>query len=268
MIDCHVHLTADAFDPDRSSLMDRARRAGVAAMLTVTEGPEELTAARQLALDSTANLPVIACFGLHPDRFAEDLPPPPREQIDALIDAIRRDADQLGAIGEIGLDHFRVRSAERRQAQAALLEELAQLGKERGRPLRVQGRWGGRAAIELLRGVGAERVLMHAFDGRAAHAVRAIEHGFSFSVPPSVVRSPQKQKLVRRLPLESLLLESDAPALGPVVRERNEPANISVGRDFIAEAHGVSAERVVEQTTANARRLFPRLDSVLKATEY
>ena len=232
-------------------------------MLAVTEGPEELSEVRRLAADSTVALPVLACFGLHPDRFAEDLSPPPREQIDTLIEAIRRDANQLGAIGEIGLDHFRVRSAERRRAQAALLEELAQLGKELGLALSVHARSAGRAAIELLQGVGAERVLMHAFDGRAAHAVRAIEHGFSFSIPPSVLRSPQKQKLVKRLPLESLLLESDAPALGPVARERNEPANIVVGRDFIAQAHGVSAERVVEQTTANARCLFPRLDTVL-----
>ena len=99
----------------------------------------------------------------------------------------------------------------------------------------------------------------YAFDGKAAHAVRAAEAGYLFSVPPSVVRSQQKQKLVRRLPLESLALESDSPVLGPDPNVRNEPANLVIARDFIAQVHGVSTERVVEVTTANARKVFPVL---------
>jgi len=86
--------------------------------------------------------------------------------------------------------------------------------------------------------------------------VRAAEAGYLFSVPPSVVRSDQKQKLVRRLPLQSLALESDSPVLGPERDQRNEPANLVFARDFIAEIQGISPERVDEVTTANARRLF------------
>jgi Tat protein secretion system quality control protein TatD with DNase activity len=78
---------------------------------------------------------------------------------------------------------------------------------------------------------------------------------------PTVVRSEQKQKLVRRLPLEPLALESDSPVLGPERDRRNEPANLTFARDFIAEAHGVSPDRVDEVTTTNAKRLFPLLTS-------
>ena len=84
------------------------------------------------------------------------------------------------------------------------------------------------------------------------------EVGYLFSIPPSVVRSKQKQKLVRCLPLESIALESDSPVLGPDREARNEPANLIFGRDFIAKAHGISAERVDEITTANALQLFPQ----------
>jgi TatD DNase family protein len=102
---------------------------------------------------------------------------------------------------------------------------------------------------------------MHAFDGKASHAARAAEAGFVFSIPPSVVRSDQKQKLVRHLPLEALALESDSPVLGPDRTKRNEPANLVYSRDYIAQVHGVSPERVDKATTASACRLFTRLVS-------
>ncbi len=100
---------------------------------------------------------------------------------------------------------------------------------------------------------------MHAFDGKASHAVRAAEAGYLFSIPASAIRSEQKQKLVRRLPLESLALESDSPVLGPVRGERNEPANIIFALDLIARTHGVPPERVADVTTKNALNLFPRI---------
>jgi len=99
---------------------------------------------------------------------------------------------------------------------------------------------------------------MHAFDGRAASAVEGAEAGYAFSIPPSVVRSPQKQKLVRRLRLECLLLETDSPVLGPDPATRNEPANVVVACRAVAELKGVPPETVARATTDNARRLFPR----------
>ena len=94
------------------------------------------------------------------------------------------------------------------------------------------------------------------FDGRAANAMPAVEAGFFFSVPPSVVRSPQKQKLVRRLPLTSLLVETDSPVLGPEPGVRNEPANVRISVGAIAQLKGVSEDEVVEAVEENQRRLF------------
>ena len=97
---------------------------------------------------------------------------------------------------------------------------------------------------------------MHAFDGRPAKALPGVEVGFFFSVPPSVVRSRQKQKLVGRLPLSCLLLETDSPVLGPTAEERNEPANVRVSLRAIAEIKGLSEQEVAVATTENACRLF------------
>ncbi len=128
------------------------------------------------------------------------------------------------------------------------------LAAELDLPLNVHSRSAGRATIELLLAHGARRVLMHAFDGRAQSALPGVEAGFFFSVPPSVVRSPQKQKLVRRLPLEHLLVETDSPVLGPVPGERNEPANVQISLRAIAEAKDLPLARVQEQVGENARR--------------
>jgi TatD DNase family protein len=260
MIDCHAHLAGDDFDQDRDAVRRRAAAAGVAAVLVVGEDAEDnARVLRVISAASPEGARMLPCLGFHPDRFADDRPRPTAAETDAVIDQIRAHADRLAAIGEVGLDYWYVKDPERRRAQGVLLERMASLSAQLGHALNVHSRSAGHYTVDLLLAAGAKRVLMHAFDGKAAHAVRAAEAGFLFSVPPSVVRSEQKQKLVRRLPLESLCLESDSPVLGPDRESRNEPANLTFARDFIALAHGVDPERVEEITSANALRLFPRL---------
>ena len=84
----------------------------------------------------------------------------------------------------------------------------------------------------------------------------AAEAGFFFSIPPSVVRSAQKQKIVRNLPLTSLLIETDSPVLGPSRERRNEPANALISVDMIAELKSISKEEVLEVVSQNTRKLY------------
>lgn len=264
MIDCHAHLAGVDFDVDRDRVRERARAAGVEVVLVVGEDPADNDRVlRVIAKDKKARngrqARLLPCLGFHPDRFADHRPAPTREAMDAAIAQIRDHCDEIAAIGEVGLDYWWAKDSERRRVQGMLLEEMAALSAELAIPLNVHSRSAGHYTVDLLLAAGAQQVLMHAFDGKASHAVRAAEAGFLFSVPPSVVRSDQKQKLVRRLPLESLALESDSPVLGPDREQRNEPANLTFSRNFIADVHGVSPERVDERTTANALRLFPLL---------
>jgi TatD DNase family protein len=99
---------------------------------------------------------------------------------------------------------------------------------------------------------------MHAFDGKVSTALEGVQAGHCFSVPPSIVRSPQKQKLVRGLPLECLLLETDSPVLGADPSTRNEPDSVVIACREIARLKGIAVETVARVTTDNARRLFPR----------
>lgn len=256
LIDCHAHLADAVFEPDRRRVLERAAAAGVGCILVVGEDPADNRRVEALCAAGGPAPRLLACFGFHPDRFADDRPLPAQEDIQEFFDQVRTAAGRLAAIGEVGLDRRVAVAPERRRAQQELLERIAAVAGGLGLALNVHARSAGHYALDLLRAAGARRVLMHAFDGKASHAVRGAADGFVFSIPPSVVRSAQKQKLVRALPLESLVLESDAPVLGPVRGERGEPARIEAARDAIAGIHGVSPERVEEVTTHNASKLF------------
>lgn len=246
LVDAHAHLADAAFDADRAEVLERARAAGVGAVVCVGETLAE--AERILALASEHPL-LKPCAGLFPTILDED-------QARAVVELIEKHRDRLAAIGEVGLDRWKVVEPADLERQERIFRLFARTSVRLDLPLNVHSRSAGRQAIEALRAEGARRVLMHAFDGRAATAAPAVEAGYFFSVPPSIVRSVQKQKLVRRLPLESLLLETDSPVLGPEPGTRNEPANVRISARAIAELKGVPEEQVRDVTSANARRLF------------
>ena len=91
---------------------------------------------------------------------------------------------------------------------------------------------------------------------KLAAARPALAAGYFFSIPPSVVRSRQKQKLVRHLPLDCLLVETDSPVLGPDPRVRNEPANLAISIRAIAEIKTISEAHVVDAVVANTHKLY------------
>ena len=133
---------------------------------------------------------------------------------------------------------------------------ITDLAQEVDLPLNIHSRAAGRQTIGMMLERGATRVQLHAFDGRAARAEPAVEAGYFFSVPPSIVRSAQKQKLVRRLPLSCLLVETDSPVLGPEPDGRNEPANASLSVQAIAEIKELPVPEVAAVVTENTMRLY------------
>ncbi len=122
--------------------------------------------------------------------------------------------------------------------------------------LNVHSRSAGRHVIELLLQQGAKKVQLHAFDGKISTALPAVEAGYFFSVPPSIVRSRQKQKLVKQLPLSCLLVETDSPVLGAVPGQRNEPKFIIHAIEAIAEIKEVAQEDIIETTFQNTLQLY------------
>jgi TatD DNase family protein len=248
LFDAHAHLGAEEFVADLPSVLARAEAVGVCGIVAVGETLGD--AERNLTLSERHSL-IRPAAGLYPTILD-------RDAADAMIEFVRTHADRLVALGEVGLDHWVVKDEADWKTQEEILARFVVLSNDLDLPLNVHSRSAGRHAIGFLKEQGARRVLMHAFDGRASAATEGVQAGFFFSIPPSVVRSPQKQKLVRHLPLECLLLETDSPVLGPDPTLRNEPRNVNVACEAVASLKGLPADEVARITTENARRLFPR----------
>ena len=247
LLDAHAHLGDAVFDPDRAAVLERAREAGVETVVLVGETLAD--ARRNLELSEQFPGVLLPSAGLYPTHID-------REAAEEMTAFVREHRSELIAIGEVGLDHYKVEGAEEREIQREIFAGAIDLSLELDLPLNIHSRSAGRAVIELLLAKGAKRALLHAFDGRVSTAQPAVEAGYFFSVPPSIVRSRQKQKLVKRLPLTSLLLETDSPVLGPEPGERNEPRNALRSLRAIAEIHEAPEEAVAEAVRENARRLF------------
>jgi len=246
MIDCHAHLADAVFDADRDEVLGRAEAAGVTTVVTVGE---TLADARRILELAESDPRIWPAAGLYPTYLDLD----DAEKMESLI---RKERKRLRAIGEVGLDRWKVKDEEGRAVQREIFGRFIRLADEVDLPLNVHSRSAGRHVIAMLLEAGARRVQLHAFDGKPSTALAAVEAGYFFSIPPSIVRSRQKQKLVRRLPLDCMLLETDSPVLSPSPGERNEPANLRVALETIAEIRGLSAREVAETVTRNTGRLY------------
>jgi TatD DNase family protein len=244
-------LCDPVFDADRADVLARARTAGIAAVIAVGEN---LADARKNLELAAAHPMIRPAAGLYPTLLS-------LEQAGEMHRFIRLHRDRLCAIGEVGLDYWAVQEESQQALQREIFTGFIELAKELNLPLNVHSRSAGRHAVAVLLERGATRVQMHAFDGRSSAALPAVEAGFFFSVPPSIARSEQKQKLVRRLPLSCLLVETDSPVLGPSAQERNEPANAVLSIQWIAAIKNISETQVVEAVAENTYHLYGELVS-------
>ena len=246
IVDTHTHLCDPLFDDDREEVIKRALDVGVSAIVVVSETLSDV----YRNLDLAAKYPLVRpAGGLYPTH----LKPSDAKQIGTLM---RTERHKFFAVGEVGLDYWIVKEESKREVQREIFNEFVDLSLELNLPLNIHSRSAGRHAIDMLLERGARKVQLHAFDGKAASALPAVEAGYFFSVPPSVIRSPQKQKLVKRIPLSNLLVETDSPVLGPSKEERNEPSNIMISVDTISEIKNVSKEEVIETVFENTHRLY------------
>ncbi|MBW2412772.1 MAG: TatD family hydrolase, partial [Deltaproteobacteria bacterium] len=179
LVDTHTHLCDPIFDTDRAEVLDRAAASGIGAVIVVGEDLQDARRNIELAADYSMLKPAAGLYPAILDRAkAEDL------QL-----FIRNERARLVAIGEVGLDYWVVKAETDKELQRKIFEGFIALSLELDLPLNVHSRSAGRHAVALLLECGASRVQMHAFDGKASAALPAVEAGFYFSIPPSVVRS-------------------------------------------------------------------------------
>ena len=248
-VDVHAHICDPVFDADRFDVLERAQKAGVASIVAVGENLAD--ARRNLELARIHPM-IKPAAGLYPSHLSMDL----AVEMAAFV---RRNCSRLVAIGEVGLDFWIVKEDSQKALQREIFQLFIALAGELDLPLNIHSRSAGRHAVAMLLANNAVKVHLHAFDGKVGAALPAVEAGYFFSIPPSVVRSRQKQKLVKQLPLDCLLVETDSPVLGPDPSWRNEPANLPGVLRSIAQIKDVPLEAVAAAVEENTVRLYGRL---------
>ncbi|XP_067943757.1 putative deoxyribonuclease TATDN3 isoform X2 [Watersipora subatra] len=219
MIDCHSHLADEAFKEDIDDVVARAIAAGVKQAIVVPEG--EFQFRDVIELHQRHPEFILPGLGIHPVQMGEsgnfDRSALLSDWTPQVIASIQQHKASICCIGECGLDFtpYYIKSAGDKDEQRQVFKHQVDLATQLGLPLNVHSRSAGKHVIDLLANAGAKKVLLHAFDAKVSTALKGVELGYFFSIPPSVVRSPQKQKLVEKIPMENLLLETDSPALGP-----------------------------------------------------
>ena len=249
LVDSHVHLDDDAFAGDRDAVLERARRAGVGTMVVPAVDADSWPRIRNLCAHHAGLHPA---YGLHPMFLSHHAP----EHVDALSSWLN--VNPPAAVGEIGLD-FHVDGLDRELQRHYFLRQL-QLARERDLPVIVHARGALEEVTLTLRRSGGLRGVVHSFSGSEQQARQLWDLGFHLGIggPVTYERAHRLRRIVAGMPLEFLLLESDAPDQPDAFHrgERNEPARVVEVLRCVAGLRGESEQHVADLTRANTRRLF------------
>ena len=259
-VDIHTHLTHHRFDEDRESVIARAAEAGLGAV--VVNGLEPVSNRHVLEMaDATPVIrpalgiyPIDAVCGLLPEGFELDVA---RFDVDAeiaFIDAMAA-GGRLCAVGECGLDGHWV-GEETFVEQERVFEALVEVAMRHDLPVIIHTRKREVRAAEILRALGATRVNFHCYGGKVKNALRwAREDGWWFSIPANARRNEAFTKMLRELPQERILTETDAPYLSPSPGERSEPANVVGTVEYLAELRGWDVAQARDRVWQNFEAL-------------
>ena len=249
-IDTHAHLEMGEFDRDRDEAVTRAADAGVDYIVTVGTTLNDCRKAVQLAHRYPS---VYAAIGIHPHEAVEIDDETYRE-----LKIMARD-EKVVAWGEVGLDFFRHHSP--RDVQIRRFGEQLELAAEMELPFIIHDREAHAETLAMLKGwTGKRSGVIHCFSGDMTMAQTCLERGFYISIagPVTYAKSEKLQEVVRQVPLERLLVETDAPYLAPVPKrgKRNEPAYVVYTAHRVAALKNVSVAEVARVTSENAKALF------------
>jgi TatD DNase family protein len=249
LVDSHCHLDAPEFDRDRDAVIARARAAGVSRQVVPAVSAAGWPKLRSICAGTDGLFPA---YGLHPMFLQEH-----REgHLAELDDWIQR--ERPCAIGECGLDFF-VDGLDPR-AQQHFFDGQLELAREHALPLIVHARRSVDAVIASIKRIGDLRGVVHSFSGSAEQARQLAQLGFMIGLggPVTYERANRLRKLAAGVPIESLLLETDAPDQpdAGIRGQRNEPARLANVLQVVADLRGETPTAIAAATSANAGRLF------------
>ena len=248
LVDSHCHLDVAEFDRDRAQVIERARAAGVRHQVVPAIAAAGWAGLARVCAEEGLHL----AYGLHPV-YLDDHRDGDLDALDAWLDA-----HPAVAVGECGLDHY-VEGLDRAR-QAHLFEGQLDIARSRDLPVVVHARRAVEAVIRSIRRFPGVRGVVHSYGGSIEQARQLRDLGFLIGLggPVTYAGAHRLHRLVRQLPLDQLLLETDAPDQPDSSHrgQRNEPARLPVVAHAIARLRDAPAEAVAAATARNAASLF------------
>jgi len=247
MIDSHVHLNMSDYRDDLDEVLERARLAGVTAMMNIGFD----LASSRATVDLTEKYPSIrGAVGVHP-HDARTYDDRVEKELSAMLDQ-----PTIHALGEIGLDYYRDLSP--RDTQKAVFKRQLALARARGKPVVIHCRDAFDDVMAILSAEGTRYDgVFHAFSGDTAMARDVLSLGFHIGVGGVVTfKNARLREVVTAIPMDAIVLETDCPYLAPVPfrGKRNEPAYLRIVVEAVSSATGLTTEKVVEKTNQNFTR--------------
>ncbi len=249
IIDCHCHLDFDIFDADRERVIQQAKKVGIEKIIIPGVNKSNWEKIKHCCEQYSMLYP---CYGLHPyfiDKHA-------KQHIDELSNWIEQ--TKPVAVGECGLD-FYLKDLDQ-TLQHYYFEQQLDIALAFNLPVVIHARKSTEAVIAAIKSRKGLRGMIHSYSGSYEQALQLINLGFylSFSGPVSYKKSTRLRKLVQQLPLDFILVETDAPdqPVANAISKRNEPACIIDIIKSIAELHTTTTEHISDITTKNTHTLF------------
>ncbi|MEM3361708.1 MAG: TatD family hydrolase [Candidatus Anstonellaceae archaeon] len=205
------------------------------------------------ALQIAKKFKMYCCFGFAPQELQrKEYYPNLEEEIQKIKLQIEKNLydEHFVAIGEVGLDNHWAKEIEHNQRQNFAFREFIEIAKEYKLPLVIHSRAAEKECIEILIKSNVKKALLHCFGGNANEAKIAVEAGYIISIPP--LRSKERKKIIQQIPLENLVIESDAPYLAKTSTQT------IVAAQMISEYKKLEIEKVLEQTKQNAQKFFAK----------
>ncbi|TFJ81016.1 hypothetical protein NSK_007659 [Nannochloropsis salina CCMP1776] len=265
-VDVHCHIIHEQFAGEEDAVAQRAKDKGLEYCVVNGLEPQSNRAVLKLCdRHPSSLLPALgiypldaACNVINPEAWRNPFPPPDKFDVDAEVEFIDRMCAEgkVVAVGECGLDAYYCTDPVEFAEQERVLRKLIVVAKKHDLPLILHTRKAELRTFEILQEMGVVKADFHCFCGKTKLGKRIAEAGYYLSIPSVVVRSESFKKLVKEVPLDQLLTETDSPYQGPEKNVRNEPATVPIGVQAMAEVKGISLEEAMNSIRENFRRLM------------
>jgi TatD DNase family protein len=260
LVDVHCHLTHKNFEKDLDAVVERAKKAGLKAVVCSGVNPED----NKKVLELSEKYDIVkASLGIYPVDalgLAQDASGLPRHigeiDLEEQFDFFKKNKDKIVSIGEVGLDYLDRGNDTIPRMMRENFQRIIFFCEKENLPIVVHSRKAEKDCIDMLEASGIKNVVLHCFQGNKKLIKRASDLGYYFSVPCIINKLKHFQMLVEMVDLSKILTETDAPWLSSVVGERNEPKNVKFTVEKIAEIKGLTFEECANIIFMNFQRLF------------